>query len=348
MDLFSMGTKKKETYKIELKYSLLWEAALGIAAITNTSLVDTLDLSSEKRKSIKKSLSENMIAQLEYVQNHNTWKTLLQLLHQKDFRDLSTFADFVRNLSSEELMEIAIPYLGRDHEVTKKELIQGSEKALKKLQDSTKGNSFLPSYLEFISNADTEELKDHLIEVMSGWYKTVIEPETEMLQQVLTRDMESKERMMKKLEPEQFIEWATDGMSYRPEPSVYKVILIPHFIYRPWNVEADIAGAKVIYYPIANESISPESKYVPNKMLVQRYKALGDETRLKILKMIIEKNLSLQELTDELNMGKTTVHHHLKILKSARLVLNDAAKYEVNEQTLSLLPGELNQFLQEK
>lgn len=345
MDLFSMRTKVRETYSVELKYSLLWETALGIAAITNNSLVGTLDISKQNRESIIKSMSKDMTEHLEYVQRNNTWKTLLQLLHQEDFKDLSSFIFFVRKLSSKDLREIAIPYLGVDKKTLKSELAQGSDEALKQLQHITKENPFLPSYLEFISKANTEELKDHLIGVMSGWYKAVVEPEKEKLQSILIRDIESKENMINNLEAEQFVEWVTDGISYHPEPSVFKVILIPHYIYRPWNVEADLEGVKVFYYPVANESISADSKYTPNKMLVQRYKALGDENRLKILKMINEKNLSLQELTDELKMGKTTVHHHMKILKSARLVSSKSKKYVINQQALTLLQKELNIFL---
>ncbi|MRG87157.1 ArsR/SmtB family transcription factor [Salinibacillus xinjiangensis] len=347
MEIYSIRTKERETYKVELKFSLLWEAALGIAAITNSSLIETLDLSQKKRKDIKTSLTKDMIKQLEYVQTHNTWKTLLQLLHNQDFKDLNSYCSFVKNLSSEELKAIAIPYLGSKLENKRIELIEGSDQALNELQQETKDKSFLPAYLEFISKAETEKLKDHLINVMYGWYQTIIEPEKERIQAILERDIESKKMMMEKLEPEQFIEWVTDGIKYPPEPGVFKVILIPHYIYRPWNVEADLEGVKVFYYPVANESISFEDKYVPNKMLVQRYKALGDENRLKILKMIKAKRLNLQELTDELKMGKTTVHHHLKILKSARLISDESARYVVNSQTLELLSDELKLYLEE-
>ncbi|MFC4560054.1 ArsR/SmtB family transcription factor [Virgibacillus kekensis] len=346
MELYSIRTKERETYKVELKFSLLWEAALGIAAITNESLVETLDLSTEKRRDINESLSNDMIKQLEYVQKNNTWKTLLQVLHKENFKDLPSYCSFIRNLSPEELKSIAIPYLGSNLEKQRNEILQGSDKALKELQQKTKENSFLPTYLEFICKADVEKLKDHLVEVMSGWYKSIIDPDKEKIQTILEKDIKSKQKMLEKIEPEQFIEWATDGIKYPPEPGVYKVILIPHFIYRPWNVEADLEGVKVFYYPVANESISAEGKYVPNKMLVQRYKALGDENRLKILKMIKMRGLTLQELTDELKMGKTTVHHHLKILKSARLISDKSSRYVVNDQTLALVSEELKLYLE--
>ncbi|MBN8211119.1 winged helix-turn-helix transcriptional regulator [Bacillus sp. NTK071] len=347
MELISTGTKRRrEKYKLELKSSLLWEAALGIAAITNESLIDTLDLSKEKRELIHQSLSKSMIEELEYVQKHNTWKTILQLLHQKDFENLSSFNDYVRSLSDEQLKNISIPYLGNEQEVLKRDLLNGSAKALQELQKRNHEHPFLPSYLEFITKVSCEELKSHLLVVMSGWYSAIIEPDKTKLEAILQRDMASKEKMLGSLEPEQFVEWATDGVKYLPEPSVYKVILIPHYIYRPWNVEADLEGVKVFYYAVSNESISSEDKFVPNKLLVQKYKALGDETRLRILKMIKEEPTSLQELTTELKLGKTTVHHHLKILKSARIVSQHSNKYSIEDSVLEHLPTELKIFLE--
>ncbi|NGP46700.1 winged helix-turn-helix transcriptional regulator [Bacillaceae bacterium SIJ1] len=349
MDIVTTGIKRKrEKYAVEIKSSLLWECALGIAAMTNEALVDTLDLSKQNRDLIMKSLSKDMKEELEYVRKFNTWKTLLQILHQKDLEEIASFEKYVQSLSSTELKSIAIPYLGKAQEEVKNALLKESEEALRQLQYITREHSFLPDYLEYISQVSTEELKTHLLTVMSGWFDCVIYPQKEKLEEILSRDKALKEKMLHRLEPDQFVEWATDGVKYPPEPSVHKVLLVPHYIYRPWNVEADLEGVKVFYYAVANESISGESRFVPNKLLVQRFKALGDETRLKILKMIKEKNLSLQELTIELELGKTTVHHHLKILKSARLVSQSSSEYTIDHQAIEHLPAELKLYLEDQ
>ena len=43
MNALTITGRKRESYKVELEYSLLWECALGIAAITNTTDLDTLE-----------------------------------------------------------------------------------------------------------------------------------------------------------------------------------------------------------------------------------------------------------------------------------------------------------------
>lgn len=43
MDILQLTSRKRETYHVQLTYSLLWENALGIAAITNSKLLQTLE-----------------------------------------------------------------------------------------------------------------------------------------------------------------------------------------------------------------------------------------------------------------------------------------------------------------
>ncbi|RDY72474.1 ArsR family transcriptional regulator [Halobacillus trueperi] len=348
MELFSMSLRKRETYQVEVKHSLLWEAALGIAAITNERLLETLDYTEKKWQTIKKSLSTEILDHLEMVQEKNTWKTILLLLHEKDMGSVEEFNDFVDHLDEEELRYIAIPYLGKKHQEDRRLASQGDQEAVARLQDVSKDNAFFPRYIAYISQVDAHHLKSHIQEVMTGWYEAVIQPDEAMFKGILERDAFSKKKRIEKLEAEDFVEWATHGIRYMPEPSVYKVIMIPQFIYRPWNVEADIEGAKIFYYPVANESIQPNDPYVPDQMLVQKFKALGDENRLRMLKILMGGGRTLKEMTEEIGMGKTTVYHHLKLLKSARLIVAYGPRYHVSPRAWEMLPKELELFLGEE
>lgn len=50
-------------------------------------------------------------------------------------------------------------------------------------------------------------------------------------------------------------------------------------------------------------------------------KALADETRLTILLTLTERPRSVVELTEVLDLGQTTVSHHLKALRDTGLVV---------------------------
>ena len=50
------------------------------------------------------------------------------------------------------------------------------------------------------------------------------------------------------------------------------------------------------------------------------FKALNDATRREILELLKTKNLSAGEIADQFNMSKSSISHHLDILKRADLI----------------------------
>ncbi|KOS68561.1 ArsR family transcriptional regulator [Lysinibacillus contaminans] len=52
----------------------------------------------------------------------------------------------------------------------------------------------------------------------------------------------------------------------------------------------------------------------------QTFKALSDPTRIRILNLLCCKEHSVNEITEELNLGQSTVSHQLRFLKNLRLV----------------------------
>ncbi|HDR7589291.1 metalloregulator ArsR/SmtB family transcription factor [Bacillus mycoides] len=345
MEVFHVTSRKRETYNVQMKYSILFECALGIAAVTHKRLIDTLEKSQSEWEKIRQSLSVEMREHLQFVEENNTWKALLQLLYEGDFQDLSQFIANIDSLSEEDLKYICLPFLGEAYQAKRRLAASGEVSVIHELKELTHDHQFFSTYIEFVCHADVRELKTHLIAVMTGWYDSVVKKEAEEIVSILQRDYEAKNEMNKKMQPEEFVEWATGGVTYMPEPSVHHVLLIPQITYRPWNIEADIEDTKVFHYPVANESIHPEDPYEPSYFLVHKHKALGDEARLRIVKLLFEQERTLQEITERLQLGKSTVHHHLKLLRSAKLVDIQDGKYVLRKKAVQSLAKELDAFL---
>ncbi|MGS0531273.1 ArsR/SmtB family transcription factor [Bacillus mycoides] len=345
MEVFHVTSRKRETYNVQMKYSILFECALGIAAVTHKRLIDTLEKSQSEWEKIRQSLSVEMREHLQFVEENNTWKALLQLLYEGDFQDLSQFIANIDSLSEEDLKYICLPFLGEAYQAKRRLAASGEVSVIHELKELTHDHQFFSTYIEFVCHADVRELKTHLIAVMTGWYDSVVKKEAEEIVSILQRDYEAKNEMNKKMKPEEFVEWATGGVTYMPEPSVHHVLLIPQITYRPWNIEADIEDTKVFHYPVANESIHPEDPYEPSCFLVHKHKALGDEARLRIVKLLFEQERTLQEITERLQLGKSTVHHHLKLLRSAKLVDIQDGKYVLRKKAVQSLAKELDAFL---
>ena len=52
-----------------------------------------------------------------------------------------------------------------------------------------------------------------------------------------------------------------------------------------------------------------------------RFRALGDETRLRILEQLVAGERSVSELTERVDIGQSLMSHHLRILREAGLVV---------------------------
>lgn len=57
--------------------------------------------------------------------------------------------------------------------------------------------------------------------------------------------------------------------------------------------------------------------------LPEIFKALGDETRLKIVEMLLGKELCVCDILDEFDKTQPVISHHLKTLKHAGLVVDN-------------------------
>lgn len=340
------GEQKQRTYEVNLASSPLWECALGIAVVTYPRIHPTLEKPETYWEEVRRTFPQDLNDELDFVEKHNTWKALLQLLHIQSFASLEEFLSSIHSMDEASLRFAALPYLGGALQNERKEASAGVLAAKNKLIEASTGHPFYPEYIPFICEVPIDSLRYHLLHVMEGWFLRQIKPELHRINDILERDLAAKQEMMGKLEAEAFVEWATGGVVYKPEPGIQKVLLVPQTIYRPWNITAEVEGTKVYYYPVADESLDEEpDPFRPNLAMIQRFKALGDETRLRIVKLLYIKERPLQELAEELGLAKTTVHHHLSLLRSSGIVHTEKSLYMLRKSLLFAMDAELKGFL---
>ncbi|GGM23659.1 hypothetical protein GCM10011351_06810 [Paraliobacillus quinghaiensis] len=61
-------------------------------------------------------------------------------------------------------------------------------------------------------------------------------------------------------------------------------------------------------------------EYTKTKETADFYKALGDETRLRIIGMLLIDNLCMCEIVDGLDIPTSTISHHLKLLERGKVI----------------------------
>jgi DNA-binding transcriptional ArsR family regulator len=103
---------------------------------------------------------------------------------------------------------------------------------------------------------------------------------------------------------------------------VRRVVVAPTVLARPafFQMEHEEEGLQIIAYPVADESLEAPEALAPPRGLMRLYKALADETRLKILRLVTHDQLYATEIAERLELSKATVSHHMVLLRAAGLV----------------------------
>lgn len=166
---------------------------------------------------------------------------------------------------------------------------------------------------------DPEATVGSIVGVLRAWAGafTPIEPR---ITAILERDHDLRAADRASLAPVDLIEKTTGGIRWLPEPGVRRVILAPSYFSRPYNFLMSSADWRFFGYPVADEALEPSDPLAAPQSVLRLHRALGDDTRLRILKLLAGRDLYLTEIAQLLELSKPTIKHHLALLRSAGLV----------------------------
>jgi DNA-binding transcriptional ArsR family regulator len=165
---------------------------------------------------------------------------------------------------------------------------------------------------------------------------------------VLERDAAAKRALAGTMTTERLVETATNGITFEMQPQVSGVMLVPSVVIRPWVVIAEHGTLRVFCYSVADEHLEADPD-APPSYLVELYKALGDERRLRILGVLAGDDLSLRDIADRVGLAKSTTHHHLRTLRMAGLVRvivsEDDKRYSLRRDSIPEAAALLHAYL---
>ena len=313
---------------VEIEASPAYEFLMTLFAFSEVEDRATYDVGKRWFDDVRKKASPDLLASVEQFGLHGCheiWKYMLGLAYDCPApQDVPAFIALVEATDPLELRLHMLGYYVRQHRrTTSHEIIlqaaQGDIEAQKKLlKTSSPDDTHWQTTLRWVLSLEPAAMKSLLLDIFLGWYDEVFRELEPQILSILACDAETKLALRPTVSAEQLIEIAT-GFEYVPEPGIQRVVLIPSYILRPWNVITERYDTRIFCYPVADESIAADNQAPPAR-LVRLAKALADERRLRILKKLTTGSYTLQELAEDFGVAKTTMHHHLIALRSAGLV----------------------------
>jgi DNA-binding transcriptional ArsR family regulator len=189
---------------------------------------------------------------------------------------------------------------------------------------------------------------DRMRTVLRAWLQVYQEVEPRV-RRMIERDVEARAGDRATLEAGDLIESTTGGLRWLPEAGVRKVIMAPSYFVRPFNHVDTSTEWRLIVYPIADSVLDAPGVAAPPPAMVRLYRALGDSSRMRILRLLADRDLYLTEIATALDVSKPTAKHHMAVLRAAGLVTvteeGSVTWYHLRRERLDEAGTELRQFL---
>lgn len=167
--------------------------------------------------------------------------------------------------------------------------------------------------------SDPDEVVGEVTRLLAAWLPLYREIEPRV-RAIIGRDADVRSADVASLPPAELIERTTNGIRWLSEPGVRRVVLAPSYLVRPYNFTFAGGDWRLFIYPVADEALEPHDPLAPPVGVLRLHRALGDDTRLRILRLLRDRDWYLTEIAERLELSKPTIKHHLAQLRAAGLV----------------------------
>ncbi len=194
----------------------------------------------------------------------------------------------------------------------------------------------------WLTRTPSDDVKQRLVDVLAQW-RSVRFPAAEerALRATLSADVESRRAAHGRASGGDVVRAVVGGLTYLPDYGPREVLLVPAPSVRPVVVVVDDVVAHVIAYPPA--SPAEES----SEVVLRVARALGDATRLAILAALRDGDLTSSALCAALDAPRTTLLHHLALLRAAGLLTTEVTPAGTLYSMRGAAAGELDRALRD-
>lgn len=155
---------------------------------------------------------------------------------------------------------------------------------------------------------------------LSDYWTAIFREEFYWIEPLLQRSAQETARRAEREDAHQLVDDLTNGRIDVDPIDFVTITTFPSVFGTPDHVIDLWEGHLALTYAVSPVGAMPRDELAPPEVLSRMLKALGDESRLKIMKLILDRRRCTQELAGELELSEPTVSKHLKILREAELL----------------------------
>lgn len=293
--------------RLEVDWGLAYEALVGLAMYISGEPEQTYEVGPGYWKNVRQKASPELRESLKAFKGcAHVLTGLAGMVRDTDGRSV---AKFVARVRADRVAEVQRALLSHDR--SKLDLLDAALRGDQGAKRQFLQHSHSPSVERRLIESDPREVSKQVADMVELWNRDVFAEMAPSLEPALKDSWRTVTRLKDQLPIERLIIRATRGVEYRIESWIHTVVLVPSQLNRPWVDLVEYRGSKFIIYPAAPAGEGSDTQ------LADVYKALGDETRLRILRLMASGTTSLTDMAERLGLAKSTVHGHLVVLRGA-------------------------------
>jgi DNA-binding transcriptional ArsR family regulator len=340
-------TESRRRIPIEVDGAGSYEVLLAMwTAFSPEEGQTAFDLGPEWITSVREATPEDVAAEILALGGPGcaAWLSLLGLVATAPHpHDPDRVFDWLGQLNPQRLRRWMLGYLGHfaDPAVVE-EAAEGDIDAVRQIVGEHKEPEVVEQIVALFE-IPPEEIRDRMAGTIKRFRSEVFKKYEDDFYPAIDRAAAAQRATSSREDAKKVIEDVTNGVDYGIPLGVTRVILIPSVVLKPFSVIDQHRESLLVLYGMADEFIDSDPE-APPSWLVKTYKALSDERRLRILRRLSESETTLDELTDLLGLSKSTVHHHISVLRGAGLIrvhisrnkdTKEASTYALRTQALT-------------
>ena len=310
-------------FAASLEWGTGYEALLGLSMFTGDEPQESYEVGKAWFARARAAASRELVTALRRLAGTDgpRWFLLLGLAHEAGgSHDTKRLLSHLRAMPAADVLIALIggrlPALRTaDGQTLVKTALAGEAKAIAAL--AARGHASDSKIVKRLLAMGAGEVKRLTIEVVRRWNREVFSPMGDNAA-ALAEDVTAKTSAARRMSPHQLVDFATGGINYEGEAGIERVLLVPSIVTRPWITISEWESTKIICYRAGLAGAAAAGE--PARDMVLVYRALGDETRLRLMRELAAGDRRLTELVQALGLSKSTLHGHLAVLRSAGLI----------------------------
>jgi DNA-binding transcriptional ArsR family regulator len=173
------------------------------------------------------------------------------------------------------------------------------------------------SYISETLPADLAAVRDKYVELIDKWNQIYFSKLDSEIIDCLRQSVIDSDRSTGVEDPVLFVDQISGGLKIEAYEGLRQVILTPTYHTNPLITIRKLKNIAHILYPV---DLPETDSTQPSNKLIRLTKALADENRLKMIKLLGEGPKTFTEILQHFTISKSTVHHHVMLLRTAGLI----------------------------